>query len=124
MKDHRSGLSFSMRALLQNSRQVSSKLQALKTSGGMSSGPAAFPVLREDLTFLNSARVKGSSLISRPSKRLGISSSGSSTVGVSPSSFLKWVNQVSTLFSGLSPETCPSLAFFRPEISLFRIIKC
>ena len=105
MKDHRSGLSFSIKALLQNSRQVSSKSHNLKTSGGMPSGPAAFPVFSEDLTFLNSAKVKGSSLMSRSSKIFGISSSGSSTEGVSPRSFLKWVNHVSTLSSGLSPET-------------------
>ena len=56
-----------------------SKSHNLNTSGGIASGPAAFPIFNEDFTFLSSSIVNRPSLISRSSKMFGISSSRSSS---------------------------------------------
>ena len=45
-----------------------SKSHNLNTSGGIASGPAAFPIFNEDFTFLSSSIVNRPSLISRSSK--------------------------------------------------------
>ena len=97
IKDHRlAGLSFFIRASLQKSRHMSSKSHYLNTSGGMSSGPAAFLIFDKNFTFLNSSIENKSLLISRASKMVGTSSSGSSASGGLPRSFLKWENHVLT----------------------------
>ena len=105
MKDHCGGLSHCISILFQKLRQMSSKSQHLKTSGGTPSGPALLPSLSDVFTLLNSSRVKGPSSISKPSYTTGIVSSGSFTSGVLPNNFLKCVNQVLTHSSGLSPAT-------------------
>ena len=103
MKDHCGGLSLCISTLLQKLRQMSSKSQHLKTSGRIPFGPALLPSLSDVFTHLNSSRVKGPSCIVKPLYTTGIVSSGSSTSGVLPNNFLKCVNQVLTLSSGLSP---------------------
>ena len=45
-----------------------SKSHNLNTSGGIASGPAAFPIFNEDFTFLSSSIVNKPSLISRSSE--------------------------------------------------------
>ena len=74
MKDHCGVLSHCISTLLQKLRQMSSKSQHLKTSGGiLPSGPVLLLSLSDVFTFLNSSRVMDYHLYLNPHTLLVLS---------------------------------------------------
>ena len=87
---------------------MSSKSQSLRTSSGIPSVPAAFPLVRLAFAAVYSSFVKGPVFMFEVSMTVGISSFGSpSTDGSLPSRLPKYCCHFNNLSSLLFPFTIP-----------------
>ena len=108
---------------LQNSSKRSSKSHRRNTSGGMPSGPQAFPIFNDDLAFSSSCLVNGPVFIFRGGKTVLASKFlPASSDGLVPSRPQKcFFYQFSILSFSVSPASLPLLADFLWVILLIRV---